>query len=155
MKKVFSLVTIVLLAVATMFSINTSKAEAVEATPLYSLQILSVTSDGNDFVWEPITSSKPNATNVLKGDKLHIKVRFMGYTNSTAIKAKDGRNLLYKGEANIYKYDPILGQNKVVIGWDKYIEIPMNELPSNEIQVEGLGKNMKIIYSNVVKFERG
>ncbi|WP_236658294.1 DUF4879 domain-containing protein [Bacillus velezensis] len=96
-----------------------------------------------------MTSSKPNATNVLKGDKLHIKVRFMGYTNSTVIKAVDGRNLLYKGEANIYKYDPILGQNKVVI------EIPMNELPSNEIQVEGLGKNMKIIYSNVVKFERG
>ncbi len=91
----------------------------------------------------------------MKGDKSHIKVRFMGYTNSTVIKAKDGRNLLYKGEANIYKYDPILGQNKVVIGWDKYIEIPMNELPSNEIQVEGLGENMKIIYSNVVKFERG
>jgi len=155
LKKVLSLVTITLLAVTTMFSISTSKAKAIEATPLYSLQILSVTSDGNDFVWEPVTSSKPNATNVLKGDKLHIKVRFMGYTNSTVIKAKDGRNLLYKGEANIYKYDPILGQNKVVIGWDKYIEIPMNELPSNEIQVEGLGKNMKIIYSNVVKFERG
>ncbi|WP_245207611.1 hypothetical protein [Bacillus sp. LJBV19] len=49
--------------------------------------------------------------------------------------------MLYKGEANIYKYDVILGQNRVVIGWDKYIEIPMNELPSNEIQVEGLGKN--------------
>nr|WP_252729698.1 hypothetical protein [Bacillus sp. JNUCC-22] len=63
--------------------------------------------------------------------------------------------MLYKGEANIYKYDAILGQNRIVIGWDKYIEIPMNELPSNEIQVEGFGKNMKIIYSNVVKFERG
>lgn len=61
--------------------------------------------------------------------------------------------MLYKVEANIYKYDPILGQNKVVIGWDKYIEIPMNELPSNEIQVEGLEK-MKIIYRNVVKLER-
>ncbi|XNS32156.1 YolA family protein [Bacillus velezensis] len=72
---------------------------------------------------------------------LHLKVPLMGYTNSTVIKAKDGRNLLYKGEANIYKNDAILGQNRVVIGWDKYIEIPMNELPSNEIQVEGLGKN--------------
>ncbi|MEH7816940.1 hypothetical protein [Bacillus velezensis] len=58
-------------------------------------------------------------------------------SNSTAIKAKGGRNLLYKGEANIYKYDAILGQNRVVID----IEITMNELPSNEIQVEGLGKN--------------
>ncbi|MEE4534918.1 hypothetical protein V2U93_10995 [Bacillus velezensis] len=45
--------------------------------------------------------------------------------------------MLYKGEANIYKYDAILGQNRVVID----IEITMNELPSNEIQVEGLRKN--------------
>lgn len=37
LKKVFSLVTIVLLAVTTMFSIHTSRAKAVEAAPLYSL----------------------------------------------------------------------------------------------------------------------
>lgn len=65
----------------------------------------------------------------------------MDYTNSTVINAKDGRNLLYKGEANIYKYDALLGQNRIVIGWDKYIEIPMNELPSNErFKLKDLGK---------------
>ncbi|WP_327343204.1 DUF4879 domain-containing protein [Bacillus velezensis] len=66
--------------------------------------MLSVTSDGNKFAWESITSSKPNATNVLKGDKLHIKVRFKGYTK---VKRTYTNMTLYLDKTKLYRMGQI------------------------------------------------
>lgn len=62
----------------------------------------------------------------------------MGYTKFSVITGKNGKNLLYDGTAKMFKSDAILGQNKVVIGWDKYFEIPMDALQDNSIQIKAL-----------------
>ncbi len=78
----------------------------------------------------------------------------MGYTMLTVITGKDGRNLLYDCTATMYKSDAILGQNKVVIGWDKYIEIPMDALQDNSIQIKALSSGTTFVYSQKIDFER-
>ncbi|MEH7701788.1 hypothetical protein [Bacillus velezensis] len=51
-----------------------------------------------------MTSSKPNATNVLKGDKLHIKVRFKGYTK---VKRTYTNMTLYLDKTKLYRMGQI------------------------------------------------
>ncbi|MCY7823374.1 YolA family protein [Bacillus inaquosorum] len=154
MKKRITYVLLVLLAVVAFAFTDSSKAKAAEALPLYYLQITGITSDGNDFAWDNITFSQTKAPSVLKGDKLHVRARFMGYTKLTVITGKDGKNLLYDGTARMYKSDAILGQNKVVIGWDKYFEIPMDALQDNSIQIKALSSGTTFVYSQKIDFER-
>ncbi|MCY8532546.1 DUF4879 domain-containing protein [Bacillus vallismortis] len=154
MKKRITYVLLAFLAVVAFAYTDPTKAKAAEATPLYYLQITGITSDGNDFAWDNITFSQTKAPSVLKGDQLHVKARFMGYTKLTVITGKDGKNLLYDGTARMYKSDAILGQNKVVIGWDKYFEIPMDALQDNSIQIKALSSGTTFVYSRKIDFER-
>lgn len=62
--------------------------------------------------------------------------------------------MLYDGAATLYKSDAILGQNKVVIGWDKYFEIPMDALQINSIQIKALSSGTIFVYSRKIDFER-
>ncbi|MEC2307587.1 DUF4879 domain-containing protein [Bacillus atrophaeus] len=133
---------------------DSSKVKAAEPLPLYYLQITGITSDGNNLVWDDVSFSQTKAPNVLKGDKLYVKARFMGYTKFTVITGKNGKNLLYDGTAKMFKSDAILGQNKVVIGWDKYFEIPMDALQDNSIQIKALSSGTTFLYSQKIDFER-
>ncbi|ARW06865.1 SPBc2 prophage-derived uncharacterized protein YolA [Bacillus atrophaeus] len=54
----------------------------------------------------------------------------------------------------MFKSDAILGQNKVVIGWDKYFEIPMDALQDNSIQIKALSSGTTFLYSHKIDFER-
>ncbi|MBJ7895349.1 DUF4879 domain-containing protein [Bacillus atrophaeus] len=60
----------------------------------------------------------------------------------------------YGGTAKMFKSDAILGQNKVVIGWDKYFEIPMDALQDNSIQMKALSSGTIFLYSRKIDFER-
>ncbi|MCY8202667.1 YolA family protein [Bacillus sp. N12A5] len=154
MKKRITYVLLALLAVVAFAFTDSSKVKAAEATPLYYLQITGITSEGNDFAWDYINFNQTKAPSVLKGDKLHVRARFMGYTKFTVITGKDGKNLLYDGTARMYKSDAILGQNKVVIGWDKYFEIPMDALQDNSIQIKALSSGTTFVYTQKIDFER-
>lgn len=90
MKKRITYVLLALLAVVAFAFTDSSKAKAAEATPLYYLQITGITSEGNDFA-DYINFNQTKAPSVLKGDKLHVRARFMGYTKFTVITGKDGK----------------------------------------------------------------
>ncbi|MGF7532996.1 DUF4879 domain-containing protein [Bacillus mexicanus] len=154
MKKRITYVLLALLAVVTFAFTDVSKAKAAEALPLYYLQITGITSDGNEFAWDNISSRQTKAPKVLKGNKLYVKARFMGYTEFKVITGKNGKNLLYDGTARLYQSDAILGQNRVVIGWDNYFEIPMDALQDNSIQIKALSSGVTFIYSQKIDFER-
>ncbi|MCY8310899.1 DUF4879 domain-containing protein [Bacillus vallismortis] len=154
MKKRITYLLLVLLAVVAFAFTDSSKAKAAEATPLYYLEITGVTSNGNNLIWDNISSSQTKAPSVLKGDTLYVKARFMGYTKLTVITGKDGKNLLYDGTAKMYDSKAILGQSKIVIGWDKYFRIPMDALEDNSIQIKALSSGTTFIYSKKIEFER-
>ncbi len=135
------------------FLVAPSESSAGPAPRLTDVQIVGITSDGNNGVWENIEHGQLKAKTPLKGENMYLKVRFMGYDKDFL--AFSGETPI-KRSAKIYDIDVIAGSNRIVVGRYYYIKIPISALPEDKIRIDGIDTvTWKIIEGNTLNFDRG
>ncbi|WP_203362468.1 DUF4879 domain-containing protein [Bacillus sp. REN10] len=135
MKKVFSVLVTLALTMSVVFWVTPSKSLAGPAPALTDLQIIGITSDGNNFVWEDIHPYQMAAKKPLNGSEVRIAVYYKGTESYGGSRIySDGVDITSQ-TSKAANDDLLSGADRIVYGYIKYYKIPIELLSSGGITV--------------------
>ena len=147
MKKIMSLLLIMLIASAAVLFNSNSEAKAASAPVLKSVVIDQVSNDGEK--WEAVSANTQPLykAKAVMTDYVYFRVTTDGYAN----------NYIYSGSTGIsatkYQSTPIVSGN-IVTGWRDYYRVPVENLVANSIQVWSWSQVGTTKYwSNIINFD--
>lgn len=147
MKKIMSLLLIMLIASAAVLFNSNSEAKAASAPVLKSVVIDQVSNDGEK--WEAVSANTQPLykAKAVMTDYVYFRVTTDGYAN----------NYIYSGSTGIsatnYQSTPIVSGN-IVTGWRNYYRVPVEKLVTNSIQVWSWSQVGTTKYwSNIINFD--
>lgn len=147
MKRIMSLLLIMLIASAAVLFNSNSEAKAASAPVLKSVVIDQVSNDGEK--WEAVSANTQPLykAKAVMTDYVYFRVTTDGYAN----------NYIYSGSTGIsatnYQSTPIVSGN-IVTGWRNYYRVPVEKLVTNSIQVWSWSQVGTTKYwSNIINFD--
>ncbi|WP_203362787.1 DUF4879 domain-containing protein [Bacillus sp. REN10] len=154
MKKVFSVLVTLALTMSAVFWVAPSESSAGPAPRLTDVQIVGITSDGNDFVMEKLTRYQRHAEKPLKGETVRIAIYEEGTVRNGFLRIKSGGEDITHKTKELYKLtDYLVGRDRIVYGYIKYYDIPMSLVGSGTIEITGLDYASSNTYSDYIYFK--
>ncbi|PAD82054.1 hypothetical protein CHH57_16750 [Niallia circulans] len=132
------IIAVAVLSFSFVFSVTPTKTLAGPATPLTNLQIIGITSDGNDFLWEDIEFNQLSASIPLKGEYVYLAIYVEGTERQGWLRINSGGTDITAQTIKALPDEPLVGSDNIVYGWIKYYEIPKNLLSSGAINISAL-----------------
>jgi Domain of unknown function (DUF4879) len=151
MKKIVGVIfTLAVLSFSFVFAFFPAKTSAASAPPLTDLQIIGITSDGNDNEWEIISPNQLSAITPLKGRNIRIAIYVEGTERPGFLRIYNGGRDITSQTRKPLADEPLSGSDKIVYGWIKYYEIPMRLLTTESISISALDYfSNKTLYDHI------
>ncbi|GLY12195.1 DUF4879 domain-containing protein [Pseudobacillus badius] len=154
MKKLFSVLAMLALTISTVFWVTSSESSAGPAPRLTDVQIVGITSDGNDFVMEKLTRDQRLAEKPLKGETVRIAIYEKGTVRKGFLRIKNGEeDITHKTKALHELTDYLVDKDRIVYGYIKYYDIPVSLVNSGTIEITGLDYASNNTYSDYIHFK--